>query len=230
MRTFITPLLSALLLTCMVCSCSNHGTEINSIQSGKPRLIVMADMGNEPDEMQQMMHLLMYGNELNIEGLISVSGIWLHRDWKGSQENKKRLHPELFHKLIDGYAEVLPNLKLHANGWADPGYLHSIVFPGTDVYGMDGVGEGKSTPGSDLLKKSILREDPAYLYIVANAGSNTLAQALWELRAKLGSDHLKEHTQKVIVFENGSQDDAGAWIARNFPATALLPLSTSTPP
>lgn len=59
----------------MVCSCSNHGTEVKSIQSGNPRLIVMADMGNEPDEMQQMMHLLMYGNELNIEGLISVSGI-----------------------------------------------------------------------------------------------------------------------------------------------------------
>lgn len=112
---------------------------------------------------------------------------------------------------------MFPNLKLHADGWPDPGYLHSIVFPGTDVYGMDGVGEGKSTPGSDLLKKSILREDPAYLYIVANAGSNTLAQTLWELRAKLGSELLKEHTQKVIVFENGSQDNAGAWIARNFP-------------
>ena len=42
-------------------------------QTEKSRLIVMADMGNEPDEMQQMMHLLMYSNEIDIEGLISVT-------------------------------------------------------------------------------------------------------------------------------------------------------------
>jgi hypothetical protein len=43
----------------------------------KFRLVVLADMGNEPDEMQQMVHLMMYNNEIDLEGLIAVTGIWL---------------------------------------------------------------------------------------------------------------------------------------------------------
>jgi hypothetical protein len=30
---------------------------------GKTRLIILADMGNEPDEEQQMVHMLMYSSE-----------------------------------------------------------------------------------------------------------------------------------------------------------------------
>ncbi|MFY0651776.1 MAG: DUF1593 domain-containing protein [Cyclobacteriaceae bacterium] len=54
-----------------------------SIAQPKYRLIVLADMGNEPDEMQQITHLLMYNNEIDIEGLIAVSGIWLRPDFDG---------------------------------------------------------------------------------------------------------------------------------------------------
>ena len=42
-----------------------------------PRLIILADMGNEPDEEQQMVHMLMYSNEFDIEGLIAVTGKYL---------------------------------------------------------------------------------------------------------------------------------------------------------
>jgi len=44
----------------------------------KTRLIIMADMGNEPDEEQQMMHMLMYSNMFDLEGLIACSGRYLH--------------------------------------------------------------------------------------------------------------------------------------------------------
>ena len=50
------------------------GIQICSGQSDKTRLIVLADMGNEPDEVQQMVHMIMYSNEFDIEGLIAVSG------------------------------------------------------------------------------------------------------------------------------------------------------------
>ena len=66
----------------------------------------MADMGNEPDEMQQIMHLLMYNNEFDLEGLIAVTGKWLRPDFEG-EPYRKVLHPELFDSLITGYARVL---------------------------------------------------------------------------------------------------------------------------
>ena len=43
------------------------------------RLIILADMGNEPDEMQQMAHMLVYANELDLEGLVAVTGKYLRK-------------------------------------------------------------------------------------------------------------------------------------------------------
>jgi hypothetical protein len=96
--------------------------------TGRPRLIIMADMRNEPDEEQQQLHLLICSNEIQLEGLIAVTGLFLRPDAK--EESKQRLHPELFHRLIDGYAKVHPNLQIHATGWHTPEYLHSIVATG----------------------------------------------------------------------------------------------------
>ena len=91
----------------------------------KERLIVLADMGNEPDEIQQMMHLLICSNEIQLEGLISVTSAIIRPE--SPHVYRRVVHPELFHRLIYAYAQVLPNLELHASGWHDPDYLHSIV-------------------------------------------------------------------------------------------------------
>ena len=94
--------------------------------SERARLIVLADMGNEPDEEQQMLHLLMCANEIDVEGLIAVTGKYLRPEDKNPYRQK--LHPELFTRLIDGYAKIYPNLKLHAAGWPTPEYLHRIAL------------------------------------------------------------------------------------------------------
>jgi hypothetical protein len=70
----------------------------------KSRLIVMADMGNEPDEEQQMAHLLMYANKVDLEGLIACSGKYLHADRK---DGRTKTRPDLFHKLVDGHPNGL---------------------------------------------------------------------------------------------------------------------------
>ena len=41
---------------------------------------MLADMGNEPDEEQQNIHLLVCSNEIDIEGLIAVTGKYLRKD------------------------------------------------------------------------------------------------------------------------------------------------------
>ena len=50
--------------------------------SATSRLIILADMGNEPDEEQQMAHMIMCSNEFELEGLIAVSGIYLRPEAK----------------------------------------------------------------------------------------------------------------------------------------------------
>jgi hypothetical protein len=194
-----------------------EGMKISGKTNERARLVVLADMGNEADEMQQMMHLLMYNNEIDIEGLFAVTGIWLRPDFEGDPYRRK-LHPELFDSLINGYSEVFENLKQHAGGWHTPEYLKSIVKIGQADYGIDGVGGGKTSQGSEFLAKIILKDDPRPLYIVVNAGSNTLAQALWDYRNTHSKTELNAFVNKLIVYENGAQDDAGGWIVSQFPS------------
>lgn len=185
----------------------------------KPRLLIMADMGNETDEEQQMIHMLMYSNMFDLEGLIACSGLYLHSEVKHDRFRMK-VHPELFTKLINEYAKVRPNLEKHADGWPTPDFLHSIVRSGSDVFGMKAVGEGRSNKGSRFIESAILKKDPRKLYIVANAGTNPLAQALIDLDAKYSDEEMKELCERIIVFENGAQDNAGAWIMSRYPHIA----------
>ena len=181
----------------------------------KHRLLILADMGNEPDEVEQMLHMLMYNNEFDLEGLISVTGKYLNPD--SDEKHRRVLHPELFYQLIDGYEKVLPNLQKHASGWADPDDLRSIVFSGQTGYGINAAGEGMTSPGSELIKRVVLKDDPRPVYVVVNAGSNTLAQTLIDYSARHAQEEVDAFIAKMIVYENGAQDDAGAWINHKFP-------------
>lgn len=182
----------------------------------RPRLVILADMGNEPDEEQQMTHMLVNSNAFHLEGLIAVTGKFLNEH--AGNPFKRVVHPELFHKLIDGYAQVEANLRVHADGWPTADELHRIVRPGQAKYGLADVGKGKSSPGSALLVEALLRDDPRPLNVTVNAGSNTLAQALVDLRAAHPAEVLDAAVRKLRVFENGAQDNCGAWICHEFPA------------
>ncbi len=185
------------------------------LQGEKTRLMILADMGNEPDEVQQMMHMLMYSNEFDLEGLVAVTGKYLQPASKDPY--KQKLHPELFHHLIEGYTKVVENLKKHADGYPEPEFLTSLVASGQTGYGIENTGAGLSSEGSDLIIKMVEKEDPRPVYIVVNAGSNTLAQAIKDYQANHSEEELKKFISKLRVYENGAQDNAGAWICANYP-------------
>jgi len=81
------------------CISRTYAGQIPALNS---RLIILADMGNEPDEMQQMVHMIMCSNEFELEGLIAVTGKYLRPE--SGNPYKQKLHPELFINLINGYA------------------------------------------------------------------------------------------------------------------------------
>ncbi|MFC1761433.1 DUF1593 domain-containing protein [Planctomycetota bacterium] len=183
----------------------------------KTRLIIMADMGNEADEEQQMMHLLMYSNMVDLEGLLAVSGIFLR---VGAPSYRDHVQPDLLKKLVDGYAKVFDNLKKHDTDWPEPDYLYSIIKGGTNEYGIDAVGDGNSTDASELIEAALLKNDPRPLYFVGNAGTNSLAQALHDLGKTRTQSEMDAITKKIIVFENGAQDNCGAVMVRKYPSIA----------
>ncbi len=187
---------------------------LRAADSDRPRLIVLADMGHDPDDEQQIMHLLVCANTVDIEGLIAVTGRYFRPN---PTERVKDLRPYLFHHFIDGYGLVYPNLTQHATGWPAPDFLHRIVASGQTDNGIADTGPGKSTAGSRLILAAAKKPDPRPLHIVINGGGNTLAQALHDFRATHSPAEVKALLARLRVFDNGGQDDAGAWIAHEFP-------------
>lgn len=173
----------------------------------KHRLIILTDMENEPDDSQTMVRLLMYSNEVDIEGLIAVTSRWLQNE----------TFPESIRDRIHAYSIVQPNLLLHAEGWPEPQQLLDRTAGGQPGFGMSAVGKGLSTAGSKLIVDAVDRDDPRPIWIAINAGSNTLAQALFDVRRSRSETGVRRFVSKLRVYDDAGQDNAGAWICHEFP-------------
>ncbi|MFC5863322.1 nucleoside hydrolase-like domain-containing protein [Acidicapsa dinghuensis] len=175
--------------------------------SGNPRVAIISDIGNEPDDQMSFVRLLMYSNEFDLEAMIATTSTW----------QKSASHPETMHQLVHAYGEVRTNLLKHASGWPTAEYLDQHIYAGQHAYGMEATGAGKSSDGSRALAAAIERDDPRPLWICIWGGANTLAQALMDLRASKSAEETKTLISRVRVYSISDQDDAGPWIRREFP-------------
>ena len=111
--------------------------------TGHPRLIVISDIGNEPDDQMSFVRFLLYSNELDIEAMIATTSTW----------QKTAAHPETMHAIIHAYGEVRNHLLLHVDGWPKEEDLDSRVFAGQSAYGLAATGAGKTSAGAMLMDK-----------------------------------------------------------------------------
>ena len=176
--------------------------------TGHPRVAILSDIGNEPDDQMSFVRLLLYSNELDLEALVASTSTW----------QKTATHPETMHALIQAYGQVRGNLLLNATGWPMAEDLDKRVYSGQPAYGLAATGEGKSSAGSRALAAAIERNDPRPLWICLWGGANTLAQALIDLRAAHTPEEMQKLVARLRVNSISDQDDAGPWIRRQFPA------------
>lgn len=171
------------------------------------RLIVLSDIGAEVDDSQSFIRLLLYSNEIDIEGLIATTSVW----------KKNNVSPDMMKKIIEAYGKVQPNLLKHEEGFPTADRLLRLVKMGLPVYGMQGVGKDRNSEGSDWIIKMLEKEDKRPLWITVWGGSNTLAQALYKIRHTKSKAEAKRLISKLRVYTISDQDDSGIWIRNNFP-------------
>jgi len=186
--------------------------------AGNPRLVVLTDMGNEPDDQMSFVRLLLYSNEIDIEGLVATTSTW----------QRKATHPETMRAIVAAYGEVRENLLKHAPGWPGARQLDALVASGQPAYGMEAVGADKLSPGAELIVRAGDRPDPRPLWISVWGGANTLAQALLHVRATRAPADLERFVARLRVYSISDQDDAGPWIRREFPGLFYI-VKPSTP-
>ena len=178
---------------------SSPGAGMVDSYEGHPRVFVFTDMGNEPDDQMSMVRLLTYSNELDLEGLVATTSTW----------QRAKRETGTIKGIIAAYDEVRPNLEKHASNWPAASYLDSIVSVGQPEYGMADVGEGKSSPGSKALIAAVDKNDQRPVWVTVWGGANTLAQALYDVRATRSAEELKKFEAKLRVYSISDQDDAG---------------------
>jgi hypothetical protein len=173
----------------------------------KHRLIVLSDIEADPDDSQTLVRLLLYANQIDIEGLIATTSV----------HQKARVAPETMHEILDAYGKVQPNLLKHEANFPSAEKLHSLVKQGLPEYGMEGVGEGKDSEGSDWIISVLEKDDERPVYVSVWGGPNTLAQALWKIRKTKSKKEAARLISKIRVYTISDQDDSGIWMRNKFP-------------
>ncbi len=96
----------------------------------KPRVVVLTDITNEPDDAMSLVRFLCYADLFDIEGLIATTSCW------------KRDRPNLgaVLELLDAYEAVYPNLCLHSPDYPSAEALRAVALAGVEGYGMGPAG------------------------------------------------------------------------------------------
>src|SRR4051794_9699133 len=157
--------------------------------SGRPRVVVMSDIGNEPDDQMSLVRLLLYSNQVDIEALVATTSTW----------QRSAVKPELARGIIAAYGQVRDNLVKHAQGWPTAEELQNRVYSGQSAYGMAATGLDKRSEGAQAIVRAADRADDRPLWISIWGGANTLAQALLEVRASRSPEELARFVAKLRV-------------------------------
>lgn len=192
--------------------------QMETIPHVKPRLIVLTDISNEPDDEESLVRLLVYSDQYDLEGLIATTSTWL----------RKNPREDLIRRDLAAYAEVRTNLLRHAPGFPLVEQLLAVTKTGQTNFGMTAVGEGKSSAGSQRIIEAVERADERPVWVAVWGGANTLAQALRDVRTSRSPAEADHFIAKLRVYSISDQDDSGAWIRREFPGLFYI-VSPSNP-
>jgi hypothetical protein len=138
--------------------------ESRAADGQRPRVIISTDIGGtDPDDLQSMVHFLLYADMFDVEGLIS------------SPYGPGRREHIL--QVIDRYAADYPNLKTHSNRYPPPEDLRRLTKQGA-IDSAPSHGVSRATEGSEWIVRSARQNDPRPLWVLVWGGIDDLAQAV----------------------------------------------------
>jgi hypothetical protein len=207
----------------------------------RPRTIVTADP--ELDDLNSMIRFLLYGNEVEIEGLIYASSRF---HWRGDGAGTTFFLPDreydepqtswrwapgerFIDDAVDAYAEAHANLVVHDPRFPTPERLRSVIREGNVDFEGDISAE---TPGSRLIADVLLDDRPGPVFLQLWAGPSTVARALRSIEERFRDTPEWEAVHaavsaKAVITKFASQDGTfDAYIAPVWPGIRVIEVAT----
>lgn len=166
----------------------------------KPRVLISSDIGGtDPDDNQSMVHLMMYSDLFQLEGLVSSPSFG-----NGSKEEILR--------MIDLYAKDYTRLKRQNDKLMPPDDLRKLCKQGRRGL-MDYKGYSEPTEGSEWIVQQARKESDQPLWVLVWGTLEDVAQALHDA---------PDIASKIRVYWIGGPNkkwgvNSYAYIAKNFP-------------
>lgn len=174
----------------------------------RPRVIVSTDIGGtDYDDFQSLVHLLLYADVIDLEGLIASP-------WGEGRNRKQHLLD-----IIAVYEKDYPQLKTWSQQYPTPDQLRSITKQGgSDLADLRGWGE--PTEGSNWIIRRAREKDARPLWVLLWGGFEDLAQALRDapdIKGKLRVYMIGGPNKKwsVTAFDYLARAHPDLWVIEN---------------
>lgn len=187
--------------------------------NAKNRLFVLTDIGNEPDDQMSAVRLMLYSNEIDIEGIAATTSAHL----------RNKLNDETLREIVRAYGQVRPNLLKHAPGWPTQDAMMARVTTGPAAFGLAGIDPKAPSAATKALIAAVDRADSRPLWVAIWGGANTLAETLAAVRETRSAEELDQFVAKLRVYSISDQDDAGSWIRAQFPKLQYVVSPSASP-
>ncbi len=174
--------------------------------STKPNLLILTDIGGDPDDQQAMVRLMVHSNEFELTGLIATSRMGHGRDTK----------PELIQEIVDAYGHAHANLSVHAKGFMPVEQMLNLIKSSNANAGVDQL-DDLSEGAKHLVSVVDATSDQQPIHITIWGGATDLAQALHHVQLTRASDAVDAFVSRIRVYAIDDQDGTGAWINQHFP-------------
>ncbi|MFC1719064.1 DUF1593 domain-containing protein [Candidatus Poribacteria bacterium] len=184
-------------------------TAVSSLNGGaiagnRYRVIISSDIGgSDEDDIQSMVHFLLYSDLFDTEGLISSP------PYKGRKSD--------ILDVINEYEKDYPSLKTYSDKYPTADYLRSITKQGA-IDLAPAAGYSNATEGSDWIIECAKREDPRPLYVLVWGSITDIAQALHD------DPGIKEKIRVNFIASWNEKSDPNSfnYIDKNHPDTWLI--------
>jgi hypothetical protein len=176
----------------------------SALAGNRYRVIISTDIGGgDEDDIQSIVHYLVYSDLFDTEGIIS------------SPPHKGR-KKDIF-KVIHQYEKDYPNLKIHSDKYPTSDYLRSISKQGATKAAPD-KGYSNSTEGSKWIIRCAKKKDSRPLYVLVWGAITDVAQALHD------APGIKEKIRVYFIASWNQRQDKHAfnYIDKNHPNLWLI--------